>query len=309
MTGRALLLLALLGAATPAAAQVTIPARGGELGILDVPDAEVLGRGNAAMGAELRFDHGPGLDQLGPLPIYAAAGLAPRLDLGFAVREGGQPGDPLPARVFFGAAAKLQLLRARGIAPALALSLIGDRLNERGVLGARLALSLTLGRARLAGFVGGEALADGFKEGGLTAGGAIALNVGPRLELAAEGLTGPRGSSYGGAIRYLATPTMALSLGVNHFPDDASTRFSFGVAFSPAPRPKVVKPAEPTAAPAPVEEEPTAVAAWEDRPRFRLKLHVEDPATLGEPRHLQNAPYTPPSVAGAPPRLTAPPRA
>lgn len=301
--------LAVLAATPPARAQL-YPARQGELGILDVPDAEVLGSGNAAMGAELRFDHGPGLDQAGPLPVYAAAGLAPRLDLGFSIREGGQPGDPIPARVFFGAAAKLQLLQARGIAPALALSLVGDRINERAVLGARLALSLTIGRARLAAFVGGEAQPDGLREGGLTGGGAIALDVGNQLELAAEGLTGPRGASYGGAIRYRLSPTVGLSLGASYLPDDDATRVALGVAFSPAPKPKVVKPAE-EAAPAveAADQAPAAVAAWEERPRFRLRLHVADPATLGEPRHLQNAPYTPPAVAaGAPPRLAAPPR-
>lgn len=313
MTRRALLsltALALLGATPPAAAQ-SFPARSGELGIIDVPDAEVLGVGGAIMGAELRFDHGPGLDQLGPLPVYAAAGLASRLDLGFSVREGGQPGDPIPARVFFGAAAKLQLLRPGGAVPGLALSLVGDRLNQRGLLSGRLALSLSPGPLRAAAFVGAEVEADGLAGAALTAGVAAAVRIAPRLELAAEALTGPRGASYGGAVRWLATPTIGLSLGANYLPDDDATRVALTVAFSPAPRTKVARPtALPAAAPAEPEEAPAALASLEDRPHFRLRVRTADPSTLGEPRHQQHAPYAPPAVAtGAPPRLVAPPRA
>jgi hypothetical protein len=312
VTVRALLslaVLALLSGPSRVAAQA-YPARSGELGILDVPDAEVLGVGASAMGAELRFDHSPGLDQSGPLPIYATAGLTSRLDLGFTVREGGQPGDPFPSRVYFGAAAKLQLWRSPGLVPSLALSLTGDRLNERGVVSGRLTLSSSPGRLRLAAFAGVEAQVDGLGGSGLTTGAAASVRIAPRFDLIAEALTGPRGANLGGAIRWLATPTIALSLGANHLPDDDATRVSLAVVFTPAPRSKAARPAEPQAVPAAPVEDTSALASLEDRPHFRLKIRTMEPSLLGEPRHLQAAPYRPPSaVAAAPPRLAAPPRA
>lgn len=302
-----LALLALLGAARPAAAQ-SYPTRGGELGLVDVPDAEVLGRGAAALGAEYHFDHGPGLDLAGPLPIYAVAGLTSWLDVGLALRDGGQPGDPRDAGALVTVAAKLQVLRAANGFPALALSFFGDRVNQQGVVGGRLVASVSPGPVRLSAFAGGEASADGLSGAGFIGGVAASWRFAPRLEIVGEALTGPRGDDFGGALRFLATPSIAVSVGANYLPGDGLTRYAVTVSFVPPPKPKVVKPAEP-AAPVVVEEAPPALAAQEERPHFRLRLHLQDPATQGEARHLQNAPYTPPTVAGAPPRLAAPPRA
>ena len=105
--------------AAPAAAQLTA-ARSGESGILDVPDAEVAGLGNGVFAGELRLDSVAGArTEFGPLPLYTVAGLASRLDAGFTMRQWGQPGDPRPTRILFGAAAKVRIRHRSGTCPAL----------------------------------------------------------------------------------------------------------------------------------------------------------------------------------------------
>ena len=47
----------------------------------------------------------------GPLPVYAVAGVTSGLELGLSMRDGGQPGDPVPARMLFGGAAEAQARR------------------------------------------------------------------------------------------------------------------------------------------------------------------------------------------------------
>ncbi|HET9553624.1 MAG TPA: hypothetical protein VFP50_11715, partial [Anaeromyxobacteraceae bacterium] len=58
-----------------------------------------------------------------------------------------------------------------------------------------------------------------------------------------------------------------------------------------------------------VEEAPASPLLVEDRPHFRLKIHVSDPSALGEPRHLQHAPYAPPALTATAPRLPGPTKA
>jgi hypothetical protein len=86
------------------------------------------------------------------------AGVSDRLEMGLSMREWGQPGDPRPARMLFGTAAKLQLLAPREALPGLALSLGLDRFNRDPIATARLTTSVGLfKRLRLAAFVGAEA--------------------------------------------------------------------------------------------------------------------------------------------------------
>ncbi len=308
---RALLVAALAGLALagPAAA-LPMPTRSGESGLLDVPDAEVQGLGGGLLGAELRVDRISGLPtRSGPLPLSAVGGLTNRLDIGLWMRQWGQPGDPTSEQVLFGAAAKLQLIRPAGFLPGLALDATLDRLNADPALGSRLILSTGQGKAlRLAGFLGGET-SFGVTRAGLTYGAALAFSPAKAIEAVLEGLDGPRGSSIGGALRWAATPTVGLQLSLTYLPKDDGFRLALGVGFGPRPRAPEAAPAVTIEKPEAPEAPTSAVAAYEDRPRFRLRLHTFEPSTLGQPRHLQNAPYAPPAVAGAPPRLPAPPRA
>ena len=306
---RLALVLAALLAGAPARAQV-FPTRSGESGLLDVPDAEVVGRGGGLLGAELRLDHYPGQPaDVGPLPISVAGGVAERLDLGLSMREWGQAGDPRPARVLFAAAAKAQLLRPAGPVPGLALSLNLDRFNRDAVAVARLATSLRLlGRLRLAAFVGAEAGVDAPRDPGLVYGAALALRTPGATDLVLEATDGPRGPTLGGAVRWQFAPTAGAGLGLTYFPDEKAWRVSLMLGLSPAARkapPKAAAVAPVEAAPAPEE----AVAlAQEDRPRFRLRIRAFGPAVAGEPRHLQHGPYAPPGAVSERPRAVPPPR-
>jgi hypothetical protein len=299
----AALALALL--ASRASAQ-QFPTRGGETGILDVPDANVTGVAGGQLAAELRLDRRPGMrDDFGPLPLYAVAGLASRLDLGLTLRESGQPGDPTPARGLFGAALKLQLVRPRGFLPGAAVSTVFDKINERGVVGARLAVSAALLPVRLALFAGGEADASGLGNGGATAGVAATLSLGRRVELAAEALTGPRGDNYGGALRWLATSTSGVAIGANYFPKEDAYRFAVTLAFSsPAPRSRELpQPAGPIAAAQ--EEVPVGPRFLDDRPRFRLKIPQSGVQGLAAAQRHQYAPYAPSTAVAAAPAKPA----
>ncbi len=300
------LALALLAPALPAAA-AQFSTRGAESGLLDVPDAEVVEPGSGLLGAELRFDRVAGQpSDAGPLPVYAVAGLVRSLEAGLSLREWGQPGDPRPARLTFGFAAKLRLLAPEGYRPGLAVDATLDRFNYDPVGGARLILSSRAdARLRLAAFAGAESEPGGV---GVTYGGALAVKIPADLEVVGEALGGPRGANLGLALRWSARPTLGVQLGVNYFPGDDAFRVSLGVSLSPARTPTPAARLEP--APRPTEDEaPPMVAYAEDRPRFRLRIPTFGPDRLGEPGHAQHTPWTPPvAAAGAPPRLTAPPR-
>jgi hypothetical protein len=276
-----------LAVAVPAAAE-TYPARSGESGILDVPDAEVVGLGGGRLGAELRVDRIEGQPtDVGPLPVYFVAGLAERLEMGLTAREWGLPSDPRPARMIFGAAAKFQLLAPAGVVPGAALGLRLDRLNERPVSELRLALSTPrLGPVRLAAHLGAETDPGAFGGLGATWGAAASLALPRGLELVGEATGSPRGPLYGGALRWKLGATYGVSLGASYLPDDAAWRFTFGLAFAPAVKPEKALAKVPEKK---IEAAPEAQAlALGERPRFKLRIHVADPATMGEPRHRQH---------------------
>jgi len=89
----ALLVLALasVGRADP------FPARSGESGLLDVPDAEILPLGGADFAAELRLADGWDPAASVSPQVALVAGLGFHLEAGISVREGGLPGDPRPS--------------------------------------------------------------------------------------------------------------------------------------------------------------------------------------------------------------------
>jgi hypothetical protein len=274
-----------LVAAAPAAAQLA-PARSGETGILDVPDAESVGAGNAFLGAEYAFDRPRGAPNFaGPLPLYAVAGFASGLDLGFTMREWGQPSDPLPVKTLFSAALKLQLLPPAGPLPGAALSAYVDRLNRNPVAGLRLVSSTSqLGPVRATAFIGGEFLhARGF-----TAGIAASLQLPSSTELQAEILDGPRGLDLGLGVKWHATRSIDLGTGINYLPGDEGLRAFLMLAVAPPYKVREVRKAQPVAGPAAPEIEEAVALAFGDRPSFRLRIHTAGVDAAGEPRHRQH---------------------
>ncbi|HSN13434.1 MAG TPA: hypothetical protein VLT61_02305, partial [Anaeromyxobacteraceae bacterium] len=275
--------------AAPAGAQV-FPSRSGEVGILDVPDAEVLGTGGGALAAEVRLDKVSGEPvDVGPLPLYTTAGITSRLDLGLTMREWGQPGDPHPASVAFGAAAKLQLTPPTGTIPGFAVGFVADRINASPFYGLRLSSSTgRIGLVRAAAFLGAETHSDSFSVAGLTAGGAISVLLPYRLEAVGEALVTPRGPNVGAGLRWQVTPTIAVGTSLNYLPDDDGVRFSAMLAFTPPFKARAaIAEGKPSAAPG--EEAPSAlVLALGDRPAFRLRIHTSGPDVAGEPRHRQH---------------------
>lgn len=291
----ALLLSTLL--ATPAAAQSALfPARSGESGLLDVPDAEVVGVGQAALATELRLDGRRSEIDFGPLPLYATGGVTSRIELGLSLRDGGQPGDPVPARMLFSGALKLRLFDGSGVLPSLAADAYVDRVNGSELGGGRLIASLRPTTAlRAAAFVGDELGSDA----GLVYGGALSVAIADTA-LVVEALSGPRGANYGAAVRRRLWTNVPVSLGFNYFPGDEAFRVSLGFAFTPAKKPDVASATEkgPSPTTTPVPQPPTGPRFADDRPHFRLRLHPPDP--LGaEPRSLRHGAWTGVAVATA----------
>ncbi len=282
----------------------SFPARTGETGILDVPDAESVGPAGGEVGVELGVERtGTERPNVAGLPIYAVGNLASRLDVGLTMRQIAAPGDPRPARVLFGAAVKYQLLAPFRGTPGLAISTILDRFNERGILGTRLVLSTGTESLRLAAFAGGEATADGFDHLKATGGLAAELGLTRRLAFAAEALAGGRGENFGGALRWRVTASTAVSAGLNWFPGDDTYRFAVTLAFIP-PLSQEAAPAAPAPAPRPAVAAPTAPRVTDARPHFRLRMH--GPASdAGAPRRQQYGPYVA-SAAAASPRPVEP---
>ncbi len=135
------------------------PTREGETGMLDVPDAEVLPRGIALFGGELRWDHASGVkDEIGPFPLSLVSGLG-RIDLGLSIRQGGRPGDPRPSPALFSFNAKHQVVspNGTGMPVGIAAQLVFDRVNERLAIGGRVVASTPMRNGfRLAGYLGAE---------------------------------------------------------------------------------------------------------------------------------------------------------
>jgi hypothetical protein len=286
--------LALLLAGAPAGAQSNLaypvyPARTGELGIMDVPDAEVAGRGRSHLGADLRFDKQEGRpNEFGPLPAYLVMGLMPILDLGLTMREWGEPGDPKENRMFFGAATKLQIIPpATHRIAGLALDATVDRINGAPVWGSRVIASTARLPIRLAGFLGFEAKTGSEHKNGLTAGLATTIPVGATGHFELEALTGPQGPNYGSAYRLDVSRSLSISLGGNYFQRDDALRVSIGFAFTPQ------RPKRPEIVPMAPTEAPTEVAAGPrfktDRPQFKLKMTGATDGAVA--RHLQYGPF------------------
>lgn len=256
------------------------PARGGESGLLDVPDAEVLPLGGADFAGELRLAEGwdPGAGVSPHVAIVTGLGL--RLEAGVAAREGGRPGDPLPSPALFGAAVKLGVLAPRGARPGLAVDAVIDRVN-RGPGGAARLIASTgrVGPLRVALF-GGAGRVD-LGEGAVRAtyGAAAGLRW-RRLELVGEAVRWPEGTALGGAVRWLVAPSFGVSVGATVEPETRRAFASLGVAVSVAP-----PPAPPRAA-TQVEEEVEGAAPppstkrgfTTPRPRFRLKIRPPEAA-------------------------------
>src|SRR5512146_1477267 len=129
------------------------------------------------------------------------------MEFGFTMREGGQPGDPRPQKMTYGAATKYQLLNARELPVGLAVGLIADRLSSSPIGGARLIASTAPDHAlRLSAFAGAEAPVAGSGSTGATYGAAAALQVIRNLSAMFEALDGPRGRNYGAALRWVGRP-------------------------------------------------------------------------------------------------------
>ncbi len=302
-----LLVIAGLVSAAPAAAQ-PFPTRSGEVGVLDVPDAEVLGVTGAALAAELRLDRVAGQPiEGGPLPLSAVGGLTNRIDVGLYMREWGQPDDPRPARVVFGGRAKLQLLMPEAALPGIAVSGGVDRVNGSPIVDARvIASTVPLAGVRLLGFVGGEAKHDALTTARPTYGAALTAAITSGLGAAAEALGGPRGLNLGLGLRWMVRPQLGVTLGANYFPRDDGLRVSVGFAWAVVPprvrgeRPLAPRVEQP-------EEEAERKTARGDRPRFRLRIAKASLMLLGEPRRLQYGPFTASTAGPAKPVAAAAP--
>jgi hypothetical protein len=258
-------------------------ARSGESGILDVPDAENLSVGSGFLAAELRLDRVAGQPtNFGPFPLYTGAGITDRLDLGLSMREWGQPGDPRPSRMLFGAAAKLQLLAPSGTLPGAAVSVFADRFNTNPVFGARAVASTIRFRGfRAAAFLGGEVGDDN----GVSLGAAASYSLTAPLELEAEYLYGPRGQNIGAAVLWHVNRIASVALSLNYLPDDSGFRTALSVVFTPATKPTPKAAAKAPEAP---REEVAAGMPLDDRPHFRLRIRISGAETDGEPRHRQH---------------------
>ena len=284
---RARSLAVLLAASLPLAAHAEdrYPTRGGEVGLLDVPGASALGSSRGLLGLELRFDQPKGgRADSGPFPLSIVAGLTDRVDLGFSMREWGQPGDPVPTQMTYTAAGKLQLVLPEGRVPALAVGLVVDRITTRPVAGARLIASADLSpRVELAAYVGGEAEAKSGHDAGVTWGAALAFPVAGSLSGVLEGFGGPRGDDVGAALRWSFRPTVAAHLAFNYLTKDQGYLVAVGITVrSPPQRRPVPAIAEPLPAPPPPEAQATRFA--EKRPHFRMRTPLA-PTLLRERHH------------------------
>ncbi len=284
--------LAALGAAllfARAAAAAPFPSRWGDSGLLDVPDAEVAGRGTGFVACELRFDHVPGTpDGFGPLPLSIGTGLD-RAEVGFSIREWSRPGDPRPAPPLMAAALKVRLLPPAASHPALALRLTLDRFNWKGTGGADAVVSTrAIGPVRFAGFAGGEWGGASSRGMGTRFGVAAQLEHRSGAEAVLQALAGREGAAVGGALRWHLTRSIGVSLGGDWLPGEKGFRVSlgFGVVSAPLQRERPVGEPPPVEDVKPADKGPLGPTFLDDRPHFRLRI----PALAGpqaRPAHRQ----------------------
>ncbi|HZZ83304.1 MAG TPA: hypothetical protein VFE30_02110 [Anaeromyxobacteraceae bacterium] len=284
---RTVLSLALVALA-PSVRAAPFPARGGETGLLDVPDAEVLPAGTGMFGGEFRFDHRPGSQpDVGPMPISIVGGTGRRFDVGLSLREWGRPGDPHPSPLLFNAALKYHLLDATDYLPSLAVDVTADRFNWKATSSTHLIASTPdLGRVRFAGFLGVDGLGGGPGKVGPSTGLAASLALNSKYDAVAEALAGPGGPLFGAALRWSVTPVAGFSFGVSWLPRDSGVRFSIGLGLSTPTRRRVRKDAPKPKTVVAVKEKASGPVFLDDRPHFRLR--IRGPATAdGDARHLQ----------------------
>jgi len=266
-----------LAAAPALAGAGAFPTRGGETGLLDVPDAGTAPLRGADLALEMGLRAGPGVDAaLAPLPLSLVTGLASRAEVGFAARQCARPGDPKLGETLFSGALKLRLLDGGTIGPAVAVDVYADRFNLDPRVGARLILaSSDAGRARLSAFGGAEGRASAPAGAGPTAGLAAAVGLGAsgRVEAVADALAGPSGPMAGAALRYQLTGAVGFSLGLDWLPRDGGVRASVGIAIAARPPgARLAATAEEEAAAAPAPAAPAGPVFGDDRPRFRIRI-------------------------------------
>jgi hypothetical protein len=277
VTSRLAVTLAIAMAAATAAATDPYPTRLGHSGILDVSDGSTAEPGTGSVMGELRLDRAPGLGlgNAGPLPLSFVAGVGGASEIGFAMREWGQPGDPRPSPILFSAGAKWRLLDASGFRPAVAFEATADRVNTHPLGIARLALSTEpVGRIRLAVMAGVESDALKLSALGVNAGLAAAIVHRSDLETALEAVETARGAMFGVAFRWSPAPALGVSLGLSWLPREGGMRFSLGLGVASVPKRRgraVAPPPAPTLA----ETEPSKPAGpqfTDDRPHFRMRI-------------------------------------
>jgi hypothetical protein len=298
-----------LALAAPAAGADRFPTRGGESGLLDVPDADTAPRGAGRLGLELGYAKprgGPG--DVAPLPLSLVTGFADGLEVGVALRQGGMPGDPQPSPSLFTGALKLRLADDTGWWPAFAVDVYADRFTDGGVLGSRLIASTPqIGRVRLAGYAGVEGHGPKPPTVGLTAGFAVETAIRRDMEVVLEAVGGPRGPMMGGALRFGVLRNAGLSVGASWLPSDGGVRLSLGFAISSAPpkaRRTLLAPEAPKPKATEAPRKPEEPVFTDARPKFRLRLDTVTSPADAPRRHLQYAmaPETMKTVARSGPR-------
>jgi hypothetical protein len=262
------------------------PTRGGESGILDVPDAEVVGAGSVAFAGAMGVRKGRDpADSVTPARLALVAGLGQRVEAGAAMREQGLAGQPGRAAALFGAAVKVALWRPQGRLPGVALDATLDGINLDRAAAARLVASIArMGPLRVSGYVG--VFAPGLRERPERGEGIAASLRWGRLELAADLVDDPGERFAGGAIRWMLSPAVGVGAGATWFPRAGAVEGTLGIAVVASPRrPSALAAAEDGAGAAEEPPPPPAPAGAKsfptDRPRFPVRNRHAPPAGEG----------------------------
>ena len=295
MRGPSAALVFALWPGVAAAAPGSFPARAGESGLLDVPEAEVLRAGDGQFGLELRSDGGASTAGFGPSPLALAIGLGAGFETGFALRQGGVPGDPRPSPLLASAVAKYEVLAARGRLPNLAVGGILDRINLTPSGTLRLIASADAGARARWSVVGGFDPRTLAPEGG----GAVLVSLVGPLALVADGLYRRAGTTAGVHVRYALAETVAIGAGADWLSGGEGFRAGVSLALSQRSPRKVERLPEPIPAQV-AQDAPRRREFLCERPCFRQKIKV---VSIDGGRHLQYGPPppAPPPAAPAPP--------